>query len=225
MTLRSQSQGLAHPDARVSGVVHNTPWLPTIVAFHQAPDGHVQARLHWTHPRGQVQEVIPLYCLRKTFPTNSPRNIPERDDWTTPQGVVDKLERLHGPHTIDWFATQANKRFERFGSKKYEPEAEWCDSLRHNRGAHNGWANPPPSFLSKVADKLANSPPMALTLIALRWEGSPWFGTFMSLCFEYEHVAVEQGCCTPSHPTLHQAAHPPQWMMMAFRFERNHASG
>lgn len=223
MTLRSQSQGLPHPDARVNAVTPSVRWVPTIIAFHQSPDGHVQARLIWTHPRGQVGEVIPLYYLRSTFPTNFPRNIPERADWTAPRAIVDRLEKLHGPHTIDLFATRANKRFERFGSKECEPGAEWRDSMSHDWTPHNAWANPPTSLLPEIAERLASGPPLALTLLAPRWEAQEWFSIFMNRCFEYEELPLECFPRSPASPDLWVAEHPPVWTTIVFRFERNHA--
>lgn len=225
MTLRSQSQGLPHPDARVNIVVDKEPWVPTIVAFHQAADGHVQARLHWTHPRGDVGEIIPLYCLRSTFPKNFPRNIPERDDWTTPRVIVDRLERLHGPHTIDLFANRANKQFRRYGSAKADPDAVWCDSTRHSWEQENAWANPPPSLLPKVADRLSSGPPLSLTVIAPKWEGQEWYGVFMAQCFEYEELPMEVADFKPTSTNLLVTEHPPVWTMMCFRFERSHIYG
>lgn len=226
MTLRSRSQGLPHPEAtQVNAVVARPPWVPTIVAFHQDTRGYDQARLHWTHAHAQAGEVIPLYCLRRTFPENFPRNIPERPDWTAPRSVVERLERLPGPHTIDLFATRSNRQFPRYGSEAPEEDAEWCDSMRHGWEDHNSWANPPPPLLPAIADRLETSVPMALTFIAPRWEGQPWYGTFMSLCFEYEELPAAQAGLTPTSPALHTVEHPPVWTMMAFRFERNHAMG
>ena len=149
MTLRSQSQGAPHPlvaaavteqvperapAGKIHEVSHPLPaasstqtvpgWVPTIVAFHHNHQGYIQAKLHWKHKEEQAGEVIPLYCLRSTFPKNFPRNIPERPHWTAPSTVVDKLDRLHGPHSIDLFATQANS-----GSR---PTA----LLNRNRGRH-----------------------------------------------------------------------------------------
>ena len=239
MTLRSQSQGAAQPVVPAVGAAQVpdrvpanknqggppplvtvaaalcTPeWVPTTVAFHQNHQGYVQARLHWRHERGQAGEVIPLYCLRNTFPRNFPRNIPERPDWTAPRAVVAKLDRLHGPHSIDLFATRADRSFLAYGSRELDPGAAWCNSMHHDWSRHNSWANPPPSLLPAIADRLSSSPPMALTLIAPRWEGQPWFGTLMGLCFEYEELPAEPSTFTPSSQDLWRTEHPPVWAMI-----------
>lgn len=129
MTLRSQSQGLPHPDAQANAAIVSSPWVLTIVAFHQAPHGNIHAKLHWTHPQGEVGENIPLHSLRSTFPDSFPRSIPDRPDSVTLRIVVDRLDRLHGPHTIDLFATAANRHFQRYGSKDPEKGEQWHESL------------------------------------------------------------------------------------------------
>lgn len=73
------------------------------------------------HFKGQADEVIPFYLLCSTFTKHIPCSIQEREEWTAPQAVVGKLERLHRPHVSDLFASRANERFDRFGSHSKRP--------------------------------------------------------------------------------------------------------
>lgn len=79
------------------------------------------AHVRWTLRQRQQEEAIPLYCLRSTFPTSFPRNIPEHPDWRAPPELAAKLDARYGPHTVDLFASTANKQFERFASTDGDP--------------------------------------------------------------------------------------------------------
>ena len=59
------------------------------------------------------------------------------------------LDGLWGPHTIDRFATAANRQplgapnAGRFCSRFFHPDAEWVDALSLSWGAENSWVFPP----------------------------------------------------------------------------------
>lgn len=201
MTLRSQNQGLPHPKARVHAVVLPPPWVPSIVAFHQGQQGHLQAHLHWAHPDGDAGDVIPVYCLRGTFTSNFQRNIPERPDWIAARSIVARLARQQGRHSIDLFETQANRQFPRYGSQEPNPEIEWCNPMHHDLGHHTSGANPPPDLLQEIADSQSHSPPMGMKLIIPMWEGLHWYGTLIHLCLEYFELPTEFSDFTTESPS------------------------
>ena len=110
------------------------------------------------------------------------------------------LERRHGPHTVDCYATAATARVARFYSLLPEPRRAGAAALAQDWRGENAFVFPPPSELPRVAQLLHEQPQIAATLLVPHWPAQAWFQRLASIADE----AVTQ--------PLHEVAAPPGWL-------------
>ena len=51
------------------------------------------------------------------------------DDWQVTEDVFKELDSLWGPHTVDCFATNYNRKIARYFSRFWNPETSGIDAL------------------------------------------------------------------------------------------------
>ncbi len=104
----------------------------------------------------------------------------DRSDWRLNREVFKMLDRLWGPHTIDWFATRNNSQLPRFASWTADAKCTYVDALKNLHRKENGFANPPFAVIGLVLQRLrATKNP--LTLVVPAWPSQHWWPMILEL--------------------------------------------
>ena len=140
---------------------------------------------------------------------------PDRTDWSLSDAGFRRLERLHGPHTVDLFATQLNYKCGRYYSATADPGTAGVDAMTKRWTGENCWCNPPFQLLGPVVDKILRDQ-ATVTLIAPVWRSQAWWHRAREACTEWEVLPSQEGVFTHGSPS--RPASRPTWEVAAFRF-------
>ena len=150
----------------------------------------------------------------------------DRDDWQLAPRMLALMDKLWGRHTIDRFASKANRQVQRYNAKWRDGSAEAVDCLRlpdsEWRGEVN-WCNPPWELLNDLAAKLLQSG-AAATVIAPRWPQRPWFHLLSSMATETMDFPPSHDLFSPWRQPGHEGVGPPAWSVVAFKLPFRHGS-
>ena len=103
--------------------------------------------------------------------------VTDKSDWQLAPRKFKHFNKVRGPHTIDRFASYANKQLPRYNAKWRDGTTEAIDNLRlpDSDWRHETiWCNPPWELLDDLVVKLRNSGAEA-PVIAPYWPKKPWF--------------------------------------------------
>jgi len=75
-------------------------------------------------------------------------------------GLIQWLDKIWGPHTIDRFASPGNAQFDRFNSRFYMPGAEEVDTFTCSWVEDNNWWVPPVHLVPRVIRHAQNENPL-----------------------------------------------------------------
>ncbi|XP_033758108.1 uncharacterized protein LOC117340457 [Pecten maximus] len=78
----------------------------------------------------------------------------DSDDWSVQAWVFGVCEKKWGPHEVDRFASDYNKKCTRFNSRWWCPGTEAIDAFTVFWGRVNNWLVPPPRLVCKMLDKM-----------------------------------------------------------------------
>ena len=107
----------------------------------------------------------------------------DRSDWRLRKRAFLRLEKRFGPHSVDRFATRANRRLPRFNSRLPEPGAEAQDAMSQDWSQENNYCCPPFAMISRVL-RLAETQRAEMTLVAPRWLHATWWPRLARICRE-----------------------------------------
>ena len=96
------------------------------------------------------------------------------EDWGTTPEFFSFIDSLWGPHTIDRFASNINKKLKRYNSKFWNPDSEAIDAFSQNWFGENNWIVPPISLVNRAIKHLLHCKSEG-TLIVPRWPSSPFW--------------------------------------------------
>lgn len=136
-------------------------------------------------------------------------------DWTLRPDTFATLEASYGPHTVDLFASDLNKRCARFYSRWATPGALGVNALDHDWTAENASANPPFHLLGPVVHRIVASG-ATITLIAPEWRAQPWWSRAVEAADEWHLLSPADGVYTRG--TRSRPAPRPHWRTAVFRF-------
>lgn len=94
------------------------------------------------------------------------------DDWCVSKKILNFIDRLWGPHSIDRFANYKNKK--QFNFKYWCPETKAFDAFSQDMTGENNWLIPPIHLISKTIRYLKSFSCEA-TLIVPLWESAPFW--------------------------------------------------
>ena len=101
-------------------------------------------------------------------------DITDKYDWGIAIKIFNELDRAWGPHTIDRFTSDYNKKTLRYNSRCWNPGAKNIDAFCQNWTRENNWIVPPIQLISRVIHHIfmdrANS-----TLIVPLWPSSKYW--------------------------------------------------
>ena len=81
------------------------------------------------------------------------------DDWGLSLEFFNYIDHIWGPHTVDCFANFQYRKFTRFYSCYWNPDAEGVEAFCHDWGGENNWLVPPVFLVPQVIRHLAEYQP------------------------------------------------------------------
>ena len=105
----------------------------------------------------------------------------DKSDWVLRRRAFRRLEEQFGAHTVDRFATRANRRLPRFNSRLPEPDSEAQDAMVQDWAKENNYCCPPFAMISRVL-RLIETQRASTTLVAPVWLHATWWPHLARLC-------------------------------------------
>jgi hypothetical protein len=100
--------------------------------------------------------------------------IVDYDDYGVSDEFYQYVDELYGPHSVDRFANDQNRKLARYNSLFWTPDTEAVDAFSVHWGGENNWLVPPIFLLSKALNFLLFCKAMG-TVVAPYWPSSPFF--------------------------------------------------
>ncbi|XP_071148392.1 uncharacterized protein [Mytilus edulis] len=100
------------------------------------------------------------------------------EDWGTSIAFFRFVDDMWGPHTVDRFASNLNKKLPRFNSKFWNPGVEAVDALTQNWNNEVNWIVPPISVVCRAIRHLILCKARG-TLIVPKWPSSSFWTRFL----------------------------------------------
>lgn len=99
----------------------------------------------------------------------------DSDDWEVENWVFKKLDEIWGPHTIDRYASNYNKKCVRFNTRWWVPETDGVNALNQSWvKPENNWLVPPPRLVLLTLQKMEKDRAVG-TLILPNWSSAPFY--------------------------------------------------
>jgi hypothetical protein len=143
----------------------------------------------------------------------------DNSDWQLATRVFRYYDKIWGPHSIDRFASFANKQLPRYNAKWRDGQAEAVDSIHladRKWRQETNWCNPPWSLLDDLAAKLRQSGAGA-TVIAPNWPRFPWFAHLSDMASEMVEMPPSKNLFSPQRREGQGGVGPSAWSVVAFR--------
>jgi len=112
------------------------------------------------------------------------------DDWGTSREFFDFLDDMWGPHTVDRFASNLNKKVSRFNAKFWNPGVEAVDAFSQNWRNDTNWIVPPIFLVCKAIKHLVHCRAKG-TLIVPRWPSSPFWTMIFEKGYLFKPYVIE----------------------------------
>jgi hypothetical protein len=107
----------------------------------------------------------------------------DKDDWKLNPRLFEELQSRWGPHSVDRFASMANRQLDRFNSAWSDPMAETVDAFSVSWTQENNYANPPFEMMDRVLEKIHRDR-CNITLIAPTWQQHHWYWRLQEMAQE-----------------------------------------
>ena len=151
--------------------------------------------------------------------------IVDYDDWSVGDEVFHALNRMWGPYSVDWFASQHNNKLEVFYSRYWCPSSAGVDAFTADWGGTIGWFVPPIILIPRVV-RYAQRCRATGTLIIPLWKSSSFWplvfqnDSFVRGILEYLDIPREREYYSSSRMTrsMFGNANLP-FRMLALRFD------
>jgi hypothetical protein len=143
----------------------------------------------------------------------------DTSDWQLRPSVFRYLDKEWGPHSVDRFASFANKQLVRYNAKWRDGKAEAVDSIHltdEEWRREENWCNPPWALLDDLAAKLRQSGAGA-TVIAPKWPRFPWYQQLAELATETIEMPPARNLFSPQRQEGRAGVGPSAWSVVAFK--------
>ena len=150
--------------------------------------------------------------------------IEDNADWQLAPRVFRFLDKQWGPHSVDRFASFANKQLPRYNARWRDGTSEAVDSLHLPDSAwrqETNWCNPPWNLLDDLVAKLRQSR-AAATVVAPLWPRCPWFTHLSEMASETVEMPPSRGLFFPRGQQELGGAGPSAWGVVAFKLPLQH---
>jgi hypothetical protein len=145
--------------------------------------------------------------------------VTDNSDWQLAPRKFKHFDKTWGPHTIDRFASNANKQLPRYNAKWRDGTAEAVDILHLSDAEwrrETNWCNPPWELLDDLVVKLRTSGAEA-TVIAPYWPKKPWFIHLSKMSSETVDMPPETDLFFPQKQLGRGGVGRSAWSVVAFR--------
>ena len=140
----------------------------------------------------------------------------DRSEWRLSAQAWQVVQRLHGPHTVDLFASRRNAQLPRYFSRWQDPDAASTNALEQPWGSEvNAYAHPPIVLIPRVLDKLVEDR-AEITLVAPVWASQAWLPRLMEMSVELPKLLLCRTLVEPCLPTRWPIVQP-GWQTAVWR--------
>ena len=101
-------------------------------------------------------------------------------EWQLHPRVFRMIDQIHGPHSVDRFASIMTTQVERYNSRFHDPKTEAVDALAQSWIGENNFVNCPFKLIPRVLTLVCQQGVEA-TILAPWWPAQPWFQTLKRL--------------------------------------------
>ena len=101
-------------------------------------------------------------------------HIVDHDDWKLNANVFVALDGMHGPHTVDRFASFYNNLVSCFNSHFWNPGSEAVDAFTEYWARENNWLCPPVAIILRVLRHAQHCSAVS-TLVVPLWKSAPFW--------------------------------------------------
>lgn len=146
--------------------------------------------------------------------------LPASYEWYLHPEVFRFIDKLHGPHTVDRFASVLTCQLKRYNSLYWDPESEGVDALHQNNWeVENNFVNCPFRLLPKVINHIQSTQSNA-TIVAPFWPTQIWFHQLikMSVCPPLR-LPKAKNICIPVLHTVPEPAKNRRWNLYVWRID------
>ena len=96
------------------------------------------------------------------------------DDWAISDILFQRFNAMWGPHTVDRFADEHNKKVKRFNSRYWNPGSEAVDAFTEKWTNENNWLVPPINMIAMTVLHMKADRAIG-TLIVPNWPSAPFW--------------------------------------------------
>ena len=164
-------------------------------------------------------KYLPGYMNRRA---DALSRIPAKYEWVLHPRVFSYLDSIHGPFTIDRFASAMTAQCQVYNSLFLDPYTSGVDALSQTDWrAHNNFVNAPFRLLNKVINTIRAQKAQA-TIIAPWWPAQTWFQKLkrIATCSPIR-LPKAKTICFPLLTHIPEPVKNPRWKMYAWRVNGN----
>ena len=144
--------------------------------------------------------------------------LPASYEWYLHPEVFQFIDKIHGPHTVDRFASILTCQLKRYNSLYLDPESEGVDALHQNNwDMENNYVNCQIRLLPKVINNIQLTQSKA-TVIAPYWPAKIWFHQLLNMS-ECPPIRLPKSkdICIPMLHTVPEPAKNRRWNLYVWR--------
>ena len=123
------------------------------------------------------------------------RHMSDGSDWQLDVEIFSQLQQIHGPFSVDLFASFRNAQLKVFYSWKADPQATAVDALVQDWSNHRPYCFPPFVLIGRCLQKIRNDNVQFAIMIAPIWPAQTWYPLLLSSLIDHPQII-------PSHPNL-----------------------
>lgn len=171
----------------------------------------------WTEANNQSMSVKAKYLAGvDNVAADRLSRLSDKYEWKLHPRLFAYIDKLWGPHTMDRFATLANRQLLNFNSLYAEPLTSGVDALAQTDWAvHNNFVNAPFRMIQQVLDVVQTQKAEA-TIIAPRWPAQPWYQTLQKLAVCPALTLPKVNAFLPRN-AMPEPCKNKNWMILAWR--------
>lgn len=138
-------------------------------------------------------------------------------EWQLHPRVFRYLDFVHGPHSIDRFASMVSTQCQRYNSMYFDPFTEGVDALSQDWTMENNFVNCPLTLLNRVLDLVRDQRATA-TVIAPMWNAQMWCHRLKTMSTSPPiKLPHPKQICIPLCPSKPEPLKNRKWRLYAWR--------
>ena len=177
----------------------------------------------WLLQRGSYMQAEHLAGVLNVRADRASRWRDDRSEWRLSSQAWALVEHLHGPHTVDLFASRRNAQLPRYFSRWQDPDAATTDAFKQPWTQEvNAYAHPPIVLIPRVLDKLVQDK-AEITLVAPVWASQAWLPRMMDMSVQLPQLLLCKTLVEPCLPSRWPTVQP-GWQTAVWRLSGDGSS-